>query len=1510
MVTKQELIDRVVAAANDKEIAGMFETSISRFGLEFFMRHERGFRAIFPTLYETVADDIKRLGGMIYDWGDFILAYAAIEQKVVDGNDLASVENVFSLDLRYSYFPHVPHCHNWTLYEAGLKNGRFTVEDVIAFTDLRPKFFGFFLPLIIAHGDEGIWKGVSERIKGAGLTDTLRLKIFECMLCTNNPAALRYFLDEIERNRYDRFKALNEQAAEMGTEECRLPAAKVLPILRDAVQKEFDRYAAAGFRENFYFHTAVQRLYPDAFPDYARKVLRAGLPNAKFSLLYCLSAYELSSQFMGDVMAGGLDRDAFSFMTDKIDCKYMDREVLSAFFRCMLALYDGMEKVNYHYGKTEDIAFARDVSKERVVLVLADAACVLDQPEYFAGLDARYESFGENAQAHYLNRAGAKTKLDVRACAIRFLKTDKPWSSGFYDKHNILLTFDEAVAVSDYLKSKREGVKSRIIKAFLASPAKTKIMNYLLAADEEYKVSVGREMSALQGKVNEKALKDTSAVRYYRPQDDIIELPCPRNSIEALLDCPPRKFKKRSISLARLKEFFERLSRFTQGHKDHEYKSRRGEGLRTFGSFFGELSGSDYDYRLFRDYPLGETLKQCVGSWLTEEELVSLLLLEVFSPKEMHKFYGVAYKSLLGGGKWEKLFDFLCADEGDRSYLLLILSSLEYPIIHELLSREARVELIELFSRKPFLDAVKAEHTPRLSVFSFFCRRDFEAWEQKSADSELLMAGAYATAVCLWSGAGYAPPNQLVSALYERELVTPEFVKYLILTHYALINGFTNSRSASYVYRPDYPYPRFKAFMLALIDESLNAELARGSIATPYNGIIQRLDYFRGAAYYVRAIAAIRGLTVVRSPSVNSNEKNESISKILKCTVKADDDTYEGFVSLLQEYGIEREELVRASLFNPSFLDYAERYLKIPNFRLAAYYFIAHLNEAEPFYENWLYERRKESVKEYSNIDFCDFRDGAFDYKWYKEMVETVPAADLKMIYDNAKYVTVGGQHKRAQRFFDAMNGKISKEACVDRIRASRNKDFLLVYSLIPLKDAADLRERYVFLQSFLKESKQFGAQRQLSERQTADIALDNLARAAGYSDTNLFLFELEADDAHDIYKTYVVDDLEITPAICENSYKVSLTLCKKGKPLAALPAKYAKNEVVVQLKEEVKQLNAKFRRIAQSFEQVMCDRTEFSCERVIRMARERTIEFVLEHLIFLIGDTPAVYQSGVFYDLNGQPPEGGTARIAHPVELKKAGVLSQAMEYIVRNNIKQPFKQVMREIYLKSEEELSQDSVLRFKGFNVDLRKCVSALKGKGWGISEDIGLRKVYYKTGTVATLFRKFDELYLYDYENVNRELHSIFFLNRRTEEVIPLKEVDDITFSETLRDVDLMITISANAIYDYELAMSTVEIRKELLKSIVSVLGLKNVSFLKDNISIQGTYGTYLVNIRTGLVSKEGKGNLLLDTVYSTDKPLLLDFVDEDPMTADIISKAVVLSGDAAVKDPAILRELKD
>ena len=96
--------------------------------------------------------------------------------------------------------------------------------------------------------------------------------------------------------------------------------------------------------------------------------------------------------------------------------------------------------------------------------------------------------------------------------------------------------------------------------------------------------------------------------------------------------------------------------------------------------------------------------------------------------------------------------------------------------------------------------------------------------------------------------------------------------------------------------------------------------------------------------------------------------------------------------------------------------------------------------------------------------------------------------------------------------------------------------------------------------------------------------------------------------------------------------------------------------------------------------------------------------------------------------------------------------MLREVMKYVIANDIRQPFKQVFREMYLLSEGEQNAEEVLRFKGFNVNLKRAVAALKNRGWGVSEDIGLRKVYYRQNTVAAVFREFDYYYILNLSRV--------------------------------------------------------------------------------------------------------------------------------------------------------------
>ncbi len=1503
MVITDKKILRAIGNIRDKEVRKIFgntkdETSgVYVYGhtqkqeRSFMREHESAFRALYPVCYERVLTQYEKYFCSIgWELDGFFVSWLCIECGVVDWRDFTTAENIDAAGLIEYDCRDKDICAVHASYFArGLNEGAFTVPDLLAYLQKNPVRLGYFLPLLASYPDERLWQALVEYVKTAKTEDSLRAYCLRAMCTAENAKALVYFADAIDNNNFYRLRAMNDVPMLIDEYSVPLPPKEIVRIMRDAAAFAVDKYLKASFAHAVFFITTVDRLVPEeVFFGYARRFMREGALRVRQALTYVLSSESVSGEFSREVFCADrkLTADDLSFFIGGVICELLPPDVLSVTFETAFNVLTTMGKVNEHFKTDDEIPFARDLHKSTLVVFATRIARRVSLREYFCRLDAIYDSLREEAQAAYLETAGEYTKLDRRACAIRFLKTDNYQALRYYEEQKIVLTYNEAIVVSDFLKSKKESVKNKILKEFLASPDSEKIADYLCAASEEYKVAAGREMKESAGKVSRDALqKPTNSLSWYNVQN-VFRVPSPDKEISEKASMRLNNKLPPPPSCKRIKNLTDKLTAFIEEHKAYEYKTAYDyDGLVTLGSRFAPVT---LPARTFDCYPFGQELEKIISSSLTEDELLGLILLlyciDRHKPEQVVTIYGKKNDALAHLQSFGSLYGTVTA--------VSLLHCLNNLILRELVSPSHRAALLSVFARKEVIPFVK-DSKPYNFIYA----------AEQDDDPETLDTLAHV--LCVWLSHGIK--NCYYTTATEKLLtggrISPELAEYIVLSDGESLDYLFDPSSPSYILRNDYAYPVFKEFMCAFVQKGLNAEFSRGSLATPYSESIRRIGHFYGVEIFARAIASLRGLTWVRSPY--GCERNAVLSHVLKSAQPCETDTYESFVAYMETYAVTDDELLRATVFNPAFAEYAQKYLGVPQLNLAVYWFVAHLNETLEGKER---EKREEKLKEFSDISYPDFQDGAFDYKWYEEMVRNVPADIVRRIYENAKYVTVGGLHKRAQRFFDAVNGRINKEECLEKIKGTRNKDYCLIYSLVPVVGREDLRERYLVYNTFLHESRKYGAQRQLSERRTVDIALENLARAAGYADTNIFVFEMEADNPSDIYQTVTVGEIEITPYIDQKNCKIAYRVEKAGKTLSAIPAKYVKDGAVAALREEIGTLNKKFRRVVRSLEDAMCARIPFTVPQLKSICREQIIATVIGKLVLLADGEFAVFSNGELRDINGKPCTATEVLVAHPVELKEKGLLSCAIDWVVKNNIRQPFKQALREMYGKSDEERAQEEVLRFKGFEVDVRKCVAALKGKGWGVSEDIGLRKVYYRANTVAAIFRKCDFWYIADGENPRRELHGIFFLRRNTQKVIPLQEVDEITFSETLRDVDLMITVSSDTIYDFELAKSTVEIRREILRSVSDILHLDGVSFLKDNISVKGHYGTYIVNIRTGLVFKEGKGNLLLDTVYSAPHALPLDFIDEDPMTADIISKAIVLAADEKIRDPAVLRQI--
>ena len=79
--------------------------------------------------------------------------------------------------------------------------------------------------------------------------------------------------------------------------------------------------------------------------------------------------------------------------------------------------------------------------------------------------------------------------------------------------------------------------------------------------------------------------------------------------------------------------------------------------------------------------------------------------------------------------------------------------------------------------------------------------------------------------------------------------------------------------------------------------------------------------------------------------------------------------------------------------------------------------------------------------------------------------------------------------------------------------------------------------------------------------------------------------------------------------------------------------------------------------------------------------------------------------------------------------------------------------------------------------------------------------------------------------------------------------------------------------------------------------------------KRDAKIEGKLASWSVHMGSGIVHAQGKGRVAILPVHSQARGrIFLPFADDDPKTAEILSKIVLLAEDTRIKDPGILGQL--
>lgn len=1362
--------------------------------------------------------------------------------------------------------------------DKALKEGKADINDYVAACRKYPCIFNFCKFLLAKYCNENAYGYLIEPFENASLEDSIRISVINAVYSCGNRYLEERFTDYALEKRLYKLPCFHEGLPFVY--EIKKNASDILAIIGDALRGKTEDYLTKPIADVIVFlHTLYVADY-DEYINVIKKYISAG-GTARKSALYAVGSYSQNQKEFINEIIGNADAEDYAYFMNSYDPENDDRETACALARDLFRIYDGMKKSSVTYHNPEMIGTS-SLNKEQIIRYAVKAVILYKNAELLAELERRYDEMPTSSKAEFLEAFGIITSLDARRLAIRFLKTDNYEALSYYNGAGIKLTYAEAEETFAYLHSKRSSVRSKLITEYLNSLEKEKICDALCASDDYALKEAGEEMRDKLGykednRIEEKAKKEFSAI----------------------LASPPEFVKIKRLTDRKLTELFAEISKFITAHADCEYETRFSDftTLSNEYGFYNMLKGATDQYSC-DSYPFGKEFCDIIRNTVKDDELCDLTVI----------------------GKTEKQFTKVKETYGinfcdNKTYEVYTKLSQKYPVVKRIIDTLSEVALL---SADP--EIIAAHISASVPDANGMLEKAFKQkrhnrfdnynWIYPSVFNDVLTKKhslsddkyRYCFALIALCGA-FNMTSDCACTAYERGLVTDNIIKFLCLNGRLPLFSFTNEENKLYLLREvNYPYPKFATLMRGFINESALKECGRKTLDTSETEMLKTCSAFFGVGIYIAAANALTGKKLIRGSYGFCYDSTQEgiLSHILARTVRTKEDDYGEFENAAKRYGIKENDLIRATLYNPVYLDFADKYLNIKGFSTAVCYFMAHLNEE-------LTEWRKEMIKKYSSVPPDDFKDGAFDREWYEKVKQDTDKKYLDIIRENGKYITVANLHKRAQRFFDAADGKLAAEECEKFIVEKRSKDYLLAYGIVPLASAEEAEKRYVFINRFLADGKAFGIQRQASERRCAEIALDNLARTAGYADTKVFVYETEARNPCDIFVPRIIGDYEVKAEMTIKN--ISLSATKNGKKVS-LPASLAKEEQVKNLKEKIAEEKERLKRTRGGLEECMCNGTVFTAKQLALISSQPVIAYLLERLVFLAEGKTAYLSGGELYATDGNKLDVATAEIAHPVKLAELGLLKEATDHIIKNNIVQPFKQVFREIYTVNEDEKNANELLRFKGFEVSLKKCVSALKTRKWGYSPDVGMRRVFYNANTVCALFREFDLPYLYDWDNDMRELYGAEFYTRNDGRQLDLKDVDSVAFSEACRDIDLVVAISATNVYDFRFATSTAQVRKNMLESLCDILHLNNVGFLKHNITIKGYYGNYTINMRTGLVFKEGVGNLAIATVHTSHKPILLDFIDEDPMTLDIVSKALVLSDDKNIKDPALLREIEN
>lgn len=749
--------------------------------------------------------------------------------------------------------------------------------------------------------------------------------------------------------------------------------------------------------------------------------------------------------------------------------------------------------------------------------------------------------------------------------------------------------------------------------------------------------------------------------------------------------------------------------------------------------------------------------------------------------------------------------------------------------------------------------------------------------------------------------------------------------------------------------------PEIATLVNSIRSKVLELELERGETATVVSELSLEISSFEGMAALLDILKAIgkTGFKKLRTYNAKTHDNRAAtLTQLASNTYPNSSDTPQAFAKLANQAvaagDFPEERLLQLAFLAPQWIPLVEAAVDWNGLSDGILWYMAHMghiweltaafedeqNEDEDLDNEELDDKDDEReqtpkpeklsrferlIREQTSLTRDERENGAIDVPWFHRTYEKLSPERFDALAAAARFATTTQAAKKAQYVADVLLGNIPKSELVEAIEKKNLKEKVRLLGLLPLdkkKTQADILDRYEVLQSYLRYAKKLSSMSRPDALQSYEIGMQNLASTAGFDDPIRLQWTLEAASTKDLAAGPVVvqkDDVSLTLELDQDA-KPFLTIRRGDKELKSLPKKVNKEPEFVELRERNKQLKRQVSRVKEALELAMVRQDTFTGAELMELSDHALLWPQLSRLILVgqgIMGYPVKAGKGLIDHSGKIEPvkKKETLRIAHPHDLLKSKAWSKWQKDCFQQERLQPFKQVFRELYVvTAQEKKDKTSSARYAAQQVNPRQAFALWGRQGWSVDEYGDVFKAFPNQDLVVSV--SFNHGYTTPLEVEGLTIENVHFRSRDSYKPLPVTKVDPIMFSEIMRDMDLVVSVAHVGEVDPETSASTVEMRSSLLKETCQLLGLKNVKLKNNHAMIKGSLAQYTVHLGSGVVHCQPGGAVCLVPVHSQHRGrLFLPFADDDPRTAEVISKTLLLAKDEEIQDPIILDQLR-